>query len=97
MFYEYRRDPLPRLQFTGSLMRQQRPSAASQNSSQGRSIAIKYARSTGTPLLGFRRVHRRMVRKAIGSALPKARKKTERPRWKIAAAPNGRRFKQSAD
>ena len=32
------------------------------------------------------KVHRRMVREAIGSALPKARKKTERPRWKIAAA-----------
>ena len=32
------------------------------------------------------KVHRRMVREAIGSALPKPRKKTERPRWKIAAA-----------
>jgi transposase len=32
------------------------------------------------------KVHRRMVREAIGCALPKARKKTERPRWKIAAA-----------
>ena len=32
------------------------------------------------------KVHRRVVREAIGSALPKARKKTERPRWKIAAA-----------
>ena len=32
------------------------------------------------------KVHRRMVREAIGSALPKLRKKTERPRWKIAAA-----------
>jgi transposase len=32
------------------------------------------------------KVHRRMVREAIGSALPKGRKKTERPRWKIAAA-----------
>ena len=32
------------------------------------------------------KVHRRMVREAIGSALPKPRKRTERPRWKIAAA-----------
>jgi transposase len=28
-------------------------------------------------------VHRRMVREAIASALPKPRKKTERPRWKV--------------
>jgi hypothetical protein len=27
-------------------------------------------------------VHRRMVREAIGNALPAARKRTERPRWK---------------
>jgi transposase len=32
------------------------------------------------------KVHRRMVREAIGSAVPRARKKTERPRSKIAAA-----------
>ena len=28
-------------------------------------------------------VHRRMVSEAIGSALPKPRKKAERPRWKL--------------
>jgi transposase len=32
------------------------------------------------------KVHRRMVREAVGSAIPKRRKKTNRPRWKIAAA-----------
>lgn len=31
-------------------------------------------------------VHRRMVREAIGSAVPKSRKRTERPRWKLQAA-----------
>jgi hypothetical protein len=31
-------------------------------------------------------VHRRMVREAIVSALPKPRRKTERPRWKLRAA-----------
>jgi hypothetical protein len=31
-------------------------------------------------------VHRRIVREAIGSALPKPRKKTERLRWKLQAA-----------
>src|SRR5579871_1670565 len=31
-------------------------------------------------------VHRRMVREAIGSALPKPRKKPERPRWKMKTA-----------
>src|SRR5215210_6586628 len=31
------------------------------------------------------KVHRRMVREAIECALPRPRKKTERPRWKIAA------------
>ena len=37
-------------------------------------------------------VHRRMVREAIGSALPKPRKKTERPRWKLSAAVGVRRW-----
>ena len=32
------------------------------------------------------KVHRRMVREAIGSAVPAPRKKVERPRWKLAAA-----------
>jgi transposase len=32
------------------------------------------------------KVHRRMVREAVGSALPKRRKKTSRPRWKMAPA-----------
>jgi transposase len=32
------------------------------------------------------KVHRRMVREAIGSAVPRARKKVERPRWKLSAA-----------
>ena len=32
------------------------------------------------------KVHRRMVREAIGSALPVPRKKVERPRWKLATA-----------
>jgi hypothetical protein len=32
------------------------------------------------------KVHRRMVREAVGSAIPIRRKKTNRPRWKIAAA-----------
>jgi hypothetical protein len=32
------------------------------------------------------KVHRRMVREAIGSALPKPRKSSERPRWKLASA-----------
>lgn len=31
-------------------------------------------------------VHRRMVREAIGSAVPKPRKRTERPRWKLKEA-----------
>jgi transposase len=31
-------------------------------------------------------VHRRMVREAIGSALPKPRKKTNRPKWKLKVA-----------
>ena len=31
-------------------------------------------------------VHRRMVREAIGSAVPKPRKTPERPRWKLKAA-----------
>ena len=32
------------------------------------------------------KVHRRMVREAIGSAVPMPRKKVERPRWKLASA-----------
>jgi transposase len=32
------------------------------------------------------KVHRRMVREAIGSALPSPRRKTKRPRWKLAGA-----------
>ena len=32
------------------------------------------------------KVHRRMVREAISSALPVPRKKVERPHWKITAA-----------
>jgi hypothetical protein len=32
------------------------------------------------------KVHRRMVREAVNSALPKPRKKTERPRFKLGAA-----------
>jgi transposase len=32
------------------------------------------------------KVHRRMVREAIGSALPSPRKKAARPRWKLGAA-----------
>ena len=32
------------------------------------------------------KVHRRMVREAIGNAIPKPRKKTERRRWKLANA-----------
>jgi hypothetical protein len=31
-------------------------------------------------------VRRRMVREAIGNAVPKSRKRTERPRWKLKAA-----------
>lgn len=36
-------------------------------------------------------IHRRMVREAIGSALPVLRKKVERPRWKLAGGNRVRR------
>jgi hypothetical protein len=32
------------------------------------------------------KVHRRMVREAIASAVPKPRKRTQRPRWKLQTA-----------
>jgi len=52
------------------------------------SNALKYGREEGT-IAGVSKklkVHRRMVREAIESAMPKPRKKTERPRWKLANA-----------
>jgi len=51
-------------------------------------IRREYEFGTGT-IAGVAKklkVHRRMVREAIGSALPAPRKKVERPRWKLAAA-----------
>ena len=51
-------------------------------------IRREYEFGTGT-IAGVARklgVHRRMVREAIGSALPKPRKKPERPRWKLKTA-----------
>ncbi|HJZ97726.1 MAG TPA: hypothetical protein VKE70_14550 [Candidatus Solibacter sp.] len=51
-------------------------------------IRREYEFGTGT-IAGVAKklgVNRRMVREAIGSALPKPRKKTERPRWKLRAA-----------
>jgi transposase len=51
-------------------------------------IRREYEFGTGT-IVGVAKklgVHRRMVREAIGSALPKPRKKPERPRWKLNEA-----------
>ena len=51
-------------------------------------IRREYEFGVGT-IVGVARklgVHRRMVREAIGNALPKPRKKATRPRWKMQAA-----------
>ena len=46
----------------------------------------EFGAGTITGVANKLKVHRRMVREAIGSALPKRRKKVERPRWKLSAA-----------
>jgi len=50
-------------------------------------IRREYEFGVGTiaGVAGKLKVHRRMVREAIECALPRPRKKTKRPRWKIAA------------
>jgi transposase len=46
----------------------------------------EFGAGTITGVANKLKVHRRMVREAIGSALPKPRKRVERPRWKLSAA-----------